>query len=169
MRIKLLFAIVVFLLPLASKAQTFGNEWINYSQKYYSFKIHTTGIHKLDFQALQSSNIPTTGFSSLNIQIFGKQQEVPLYIVDGGDNSFDAGDYILFYAERNDGWLDTTLYENAEDQGNPKYSLYNDTIQYFFTWNNSTNNKRVILDTDTGIDGYVSSDFVIAEKFQSFN
>ncbi|MEN9401141.1 MAG: hypothetical protein RL632_2244, partial [Bacteroidota bacterium] len=93
MRIKLLFAILVFLLPLASKAQTFGNEWINYSQKYYSFKIYTTGIHKLDFQALQSSNIPTTSFTSQNIQIFGKQKEVPLYIVDGGDNSFDAGDY----------------------------------------------------------------------------
>jgi hypothetical protein len=169
MKLKLLFALVVFFLPFASKAQTFGNEWINYSQKYYSFKVYTTGIHKLDFQTLQTANVPTTSFTSQNVQVFGKQNEIPLLIVDGGDNSFDAGDYILFYAERNDGWLDTTLYENLEDQGNPKYSLYNDTIQYFFTWNNSTNNKRIIIDTDASIDTYVASDFVFAEKFQSFN
>ena len=169
MRPKLLFAIVVFLLPLASLAQSFGNEWIEYSQKYYSFKIFTTGIHKLDFQTLQSANIPTTSFTSQNIQIFGKQKEVPLFIVDGGDNTLDEGDYILFFAERNDGWLDTTLYETLSDQGNPKYSLYNDTIQYFFTWNSSNNNKRVIIDTDASVDSYAPTDFVYSEKFLSFN
>ena len=76
MNSKLLFAIVVFLLPFASKAQTFGNEWINYSQKYYSFKILTTGIHKLEFQTLQTANIPTNSFTSQNIQLFGKQKGV---------------------------------------------------------------------------------------------
>ena len=91
--------------------------------------------------ALASSNVPVQAFSSENIQIFGREKEIPLYIEDGGDGTIDNGDYILFYAEKNDGWLDSTLYDDPSWIGNPKYSLYNDTIQYFLTWNNSTSNK----------------------------
>jgi hypothetical protein len=152
-----------------SFAQVFGNEWIQYSQKYYAFKIHTSGIHKIDYSALQNANITSNAFSTQNIQIFGREQEIPLYIEDGGDSSFDPGDYLMFYAEKNDGWLDSTLYESASDVGNPKYSLYNDTIQYFFTWNTATNNKRFQLETDTDIAAYAPSNYILFERFQSNN
>ena len=39
-----------------------------------------------------------------------EKREVPLHIVDGGDSSLDGGDYILFFAKRNDGWLDSTIF-----------------------------------------------------------
>ena len=152
-----------------SFAQVYGNEWIQYNQKYYAFKIHTSGIHKIDYSALQNANITPNTFSSQNIQIFGREQEIPLYIEDGGDSSFDPGDYLLFYAEKNDGWLDSTLYASASDVGNPKYSLYNDTIQYFFTWNTATNNKRFQLETDTDIAAYAPSNYILFERFQSNN
>jgi hypothetical protein len=116
-------------------SQSYGNEWINYNQKYYSFNIVKTGIYKLDYSTLYNSGIPISTFTSNNIQLFGKEREVPLFISDGGDSSIDPGDYILFYAEKNDGWLDSTLYQNVDDIGNPAYSLFNDTIRYFFTWN----------------------------------
>ena len=48
--------------------------------------------------------------------------------------------------------------------GNPKYSLYNDTIQYFFTWNNSSNNKRFIIETDVNFSGLTAADFVEFEN-----
>ena len=144
---KLLFILLLFsCTPIFS--QTYGNEWIDYSQSYYSFKVSKTGIHKLDYNALAASGIPTTLFTSENIQLFGRQKQVPIHIVDGGDNSMDVGDYILFYAEQNDGWLDSTLYDNPATIGNPKYSLYNDTIHYFFTWNNQTNNLRFAIEND---------------------
>ncbi len=152
-----------------SFAQVYGNEWIQYNQKYYAFKIHTSGIHKIDYSALQNATITPNTFSSQNIQIFGREQEIPLYIEDGGDSSFDPGDYLLFYAEKNDGWLDSTLYASASDVGNPKYSLYNDTIQYFFTWNTATNNKRFQLETDTDIAAYAPSNYILFERFQSNN
>lgn len=156
-------------LHFSSFAQVFGNEWIQYSQKYYAFKIHTSGIHKIDYSALQNANITANTFSTQNIQIFGREQEIPLYIEDGGDSSFDPGDYLLFYAEKNDGWLDSTLYASTSDVGNPKYSLYNDTIQYFFTWNTATNNKRFQLETDTDIAAYSPSNYILFERFQSNN
>lgn len=149
--------------------QTYGNEWIDYSQKYYSFKVSSSGIHRLDYSTLISAGIPISSFSSANIQIFGREKEIPLHIEDNNDSSMDPGDYILFYAEKNDGWLDTTLYESTSDMGNPKYSLYNDTIQYFFTWNNQTNNLRFTIESDTDIDSYAPSNYILFERFLSNN
>ncbi len=152
-----------------SYSQTYGNEWIAYNQKYYAFKIAQTGIHKLDYSILSAAGIPTGSFFSANIQIFGREQEIPIHVEDGGDNQINSGDYILFYAEKNDGWLDTTLYESPSDVGNPKYSLYNDTIEYFFTWNNQTNNKRFVIENDQSLNNYAPSNYVLFEKYQSFS
>jgi hypothetical protein len=128
--------------------QIYGNEWIDYSQSYYSFKVSKTGIHKLDYNTLIEAGIPTSLFTSDNIQMFGRQKEIPIQVVDGGNNMMNPGDYILFYAEKNNGWLDSTLYDDPNTIGNPSYSLYNDTIHYFFTWSNQTNNLRFSLETD---------------------
>jgi hypothetical protein len=160
--------IVVSLIPISRiEAQTYGNEWINYSQKYYSFKVYNTGIHKIDFDALNASGVPLSTILSANLQLFGKEREIPLFVSDGGDSFMNPGDYLLFYATQNDGWLDSTLYEQPSDIGNPKYSLYNDTIEYFLTWNNSTNNLRYIVETDNAVSSYSPSNYVLFEKYQS--
>lgn len=169
---KLIQSILLFIFSLAftfAYSQNYGNEWINYSQKYYAFKVYTSGIHKLDYTALSTSGIPLGSFSTNNIQIFGREAEIPLFIEDGGDSNIDPGDYILFYAEKNDGWLDSTLYDSPNDIGNPKYSLYNDTIQYFFTWNNLTTNMRYTVESDTDFASYTPSNYILFEKFQSNN
>ncbi len=162
----LLFFVLTF---TPSRAQTYGNEWIRFNQQYFSFKIYNSGIHKLDYSTLSAAGIPLGTFVPANMQIFGREKEIPLYMVDGGDASFDPGDYLLFYAEKNDSWLDTTLYASAADVGNPKYSLYNDTIQYFFTWNNQTNNLRFTEETDVNFSAYTPSNYVLFEKFQSYS
>lgn len=158
-----------FFISLGIYAQNFGNEWINYNQKYYSFPVVRSGIHKLDFSVLQAAGIPISTLQSSNIQIFGRENEIPLHIEDGGDNVIDDGDFILFYAQRNDGWLDSTLYDNPSWLGNPKYSLYNDTIQYFFTWNNLTTNQRVQIQTDVNVSAYSPENFVLFEKSTWYN
>lgn len=174
---------LLLLLALSGKshAQTYGNEWINYNQKYYAFKVYPnnlptyfgdgsnaeTGIYILDYETAVASGIPVSTFSTQNIQIFGRENEVPLHIVDGGDNSFDPGDYILFYTERNDGWLDNQLFDTPQENGNPYYSLYNDTIQYFFTWNSSTNNLRYTLEQSSDYNSYTPADYILIDRWQS--
>ena len=37
------------------KGQTYGNEWISYEQKYYSFPIVEDGIYKIDYNSLVNS------------------------------------------------------------------------------------------------------------------
>jgi hypothetical protein len=150
-------------------AQNYGNEWINYNQKYFAFNVIQTGLHRIDYNTLVSSGIEVQQFSSANMQVFGREQEIPLLMEDGGDGEFNSGDYFLFFAERNDGWLDYSLYEDSSWLGNPKYSLYNDTIQYFFTWNNLNNNKRFVIENDVAVNSYTASNFVLFERFGSFN
>jgi hypothetical protein len=161
MKIRLCY-IFLFLLVFCfqAKAQTYGNEWINYGQKYYRFSIVQTGVYRIDYAQLSSAGIPTAAFSSSNLQIFGREKEIPLYLVDGNDNSLDSGDYILFYAEKNDGWLDSTLYPNPDKIGNPAYSLYNDTINYFLTWNSASNNLRFAEETDSNFSAYTPIPFI---------
>jgi hypothetical protein len=166
---KLALIFYFFLACFSIKAQSFGNEWINYSQKYYSFSLSQTGLYKIDVASLAAAGIPINTFTAGNVQLFGREKELPLFIQDGGDNLLDIGDLIFFYAEKNDGWLDSTLYDDPSRMGNPKYSLYNDTIQYFFTWNSSENNKRFVLENDVDFNSYSPSNYVLAEKWQSFS
>ncbi len=132
-----IYGVILFFFCVAFTgfSQKYGNEWINYTQKYYSLYIASDGVYKLDYNTIRSSGIDVTSFSSDNIQLFGREREVPIQIVDGGDNKLDSGDYILFHAKHNDAWLDSVLYENPKDIGNPSYSLVSDGLHYFFTWN----------------------------------
>ena len=145
-------------------SQTYGNEWIEYGQKYYSFSIVNDGIYKIDYNTLVSSGIPLSTINTNNFQIFGRERQIPIHIVDGGDNSFDNGDFIYLYAERNDAWLDSTLYDDPSWIGNPEYSLYNDTIQYFLTWNESGNNERFTVETDIDFDNFNPQPFVLENE-----
>ena len=146
------------------ESQTYGNEWIDYGQRYYSFSVVEDGIYKIDYNSLISSGIPLASIDSENFQVFGRERQIPIYIVDGGDNSLDNGDFIYLYAQRNDSWLDSTLYDDPSWIGNPKYSLYNDTIQYFLTWNQNGLNKRFIEETDADFDNYTPESYVIDEE-----
>lgn len=150
-------------------AQTFGNEWIDYSQSYYAIKIVDDGIYRIDSTALADAGIPLASIASENFQLFGKESELPLHIVDGGDSSIDGGDYILFYAQRNDGWLDSTLYVDPGSSASPGTSLYNDTIQYFLTWNNSSSNLRYTVETDVDFTFYTPATHFMSMVKRNFN
>lgn len=166
---KLLFFLLIFSFSPVF-GQIYGNEWIDYNQSYYSFKVTKTGVHKLDFNTLAAAGVPTSLFNSQNIQVFGRQKEIPIHVVDGGDNAMNAGDYILFYAEKNDGWLDSTLYDDPTTIGNPSYSLYNDTIHYFFSWNNQTNNLRFAIENDVNYSSIANpASYWFAKVEQSYN
>ena len=128
-----------------------------------------SGIYKIDYSTLISAGVPLSSLSSSNLQIYGKEKEIPLHIEDGGDETIENGDFILFYAERNDGWLDSTLYDNEEWIGNPKYSLYNDTLQYFLTWNSTSDNFRFIQESSVDFENYIADDFVVEETFNFYS
>lgn len=153
-----------------SHAQIYGNEWINYNQKYYAFKVVNSGIQRLDYNALNSALVSNGDDISLintnQFQIIGREKEVSLFINDGGDGQFDSGDYIEFYAEKNDGWLDSLLFDDPTFIGDSYYSLINDTINYFFTWSTSTSNKRIQVETDIAFSSYPNQDYCWKKSYE---
>lgn len=155
---RLVLIIFLFLSFSFSFAQPYGNEWINYSQNYYSFKISKEGVYRLDYNTMQSAGIPISTINSSQFQIFGREQELQIFVNDGGDGSIDLGDYIEFYANKNDSWLDSLIYDQPDHVMNPYYSLYNDTIQYFLTWT-SGNGNRVLEETDINFSAFTAQNY----------
>ena len=156
--------ILVLLGSLTSFAQKYGNEWIDYTQKYYAFYISSDGVYKLDYSTIRASGIDVKTFASSNIQLIGREREIPIHVVDGGDNKLDSGDYILFHAQQNDGWLDSILYEKPKDIGNPSYSLVSDGMYYFFTWNTKNTNLRFTPELAVDYTNYATTNYWVAKS-----
>ena len=115
------------------QAQTFGNEWINYNQQYFKLKITQKGIYQLSFNDLKTAGFPIN-VNPEKIQLFRRGQEQAIFIKGEEDKIFDETDFIEFYAEENDGKLDSLLYFPTVSQPHQYYSLYADTASYFLTY-----------------------------------
>ncbi|MBL7764637.1 MAG: hypothetical protein JNJ58_00965 [Chitinophagaceae bacterium] len=138
-RILLVFTLLVCLIVTNVSAQTFGNEWINYNQSYYKFKIATDGIFRIPVSTLTALGLPST-VQGDHFQLFRNGIEIPIFVSTGGQ--LGSLDYIEFFGEKANGILDTALYKSPSFQLNPGQSLISDTAAYFLTYNTSTNNKR---------------------------
>ena len=164
-----LLAIIVFLLVSSPAiSQPYGNEWIDYSQAYYKFPITQTGIYRISFSDLQNAGVPLVGQDPRKFQIIGRGKQQYLYIAGESDGSFDAGDYIEFYAKSNDGYLDSLVYINPTDITNPFHSLFSDTAYYFLTVSSSTSNYRFTIETDLSFANFNSAPFVWSDVIQDY-
>lgn len=166
--LKHLIAIFLFF-PFMLFAQQYGNEWINFNQEYYKIKIAEDGIYRIDYNTLQSYGFPVSSVNPVNIQVFGRGQELPIFIQGESDGSFDQGDYIEFYGEANDGWLDKQLYLDPTTHMNDDYSLFSDTAEYFLTWNNSTANNRFNIVSNTNFSAYTPENYIKKIVRQEYN
>lgn len=150
-------------------AQSFANSWINYNQSYYKMKITQNGIYRITYADLVSAGIPVSSISPQNYQIFGRGQEQYIYIYNQLTGVMSSGDYIEFYAQKNDGWYDSAIYLNPANQPNKGYSLFNDTATYYLTWNTSFSNKRLLSSTDIGFSGYTAEPYVWKNLFTEYH
>lgn len=153
-RYLLFFLMLIAGCSSVTRAQTYGNEWINYNQNYYRIKIVEEGIYRISYQVLAQADIPLGTFDPRSFQIFRNGVEQPIYVNNETAGLFLPGDYIEFYGRGNDGWLDEALYKGAVNHPNANYSLFTDTASYFLTWNSSLNNKRISVETDVNFGGY---------------
>lgn len=162
---KILIVFLLFFTSLFASAQQFGNEWINYSQKYFFVKVVNNGVYLIDYNTLVNAGIPISSINPKNFQMFGKEKELFIHVEGEQDNVFDPGDYIEFYGEKNDGWLDTVLYGGTQFMADTYYSLYNDTLRYYVTWNSDTTNRRMVNETDTDFASYSPINYVWYNSF----
>ncbi len=155
------YLLLSLLIPLELASQNIGNEWINLNQSYFRLSIPKTGIYKVTRQQLLDAGVPLSSndFSPQKIQLFLKGNEIPCYIKEGSPGQID---YILFYAEKNDGEFDLDMYDNPDNQTNPNYSLINDTASVFLTANDNINNLRYTLESDVNFQGYTPENYCMS-------
>ncbi|MGB0887099.1 MAG: C25 family cysteine peptidase [Vicingaceae bacterium] len=164
-----LFVVVFFVIFSSFYAQPYNNSWINYSQQYYKFKISETSIYRIDSTTLANAGIPLSTINPANFQLFARGQEIPIYIDGGSDGVFNSSDFIEFFAKHNDGWLDEDLYGGAINHPNPYYSLFNDTINYYLTWNNQVANNRYVVESDVNFSLYTPELFINKQVVKNYN
>jgi len=162
---KYTYILIILLFSVNAFAQNYGNEWINYNQSYYKFPIAKDGIYRISYSQLQSAGVPLQNINSpKNMQIFGRGQEIHIYVKNENTGVFSPSDYIEFYAEHNDGWYDSALYQNPNQQPNTSYSLFTDTAFYYFTWNSSYNNARLTISNDVNYASYTESNYFLYDS-----
>ncbi|MBL7746234.1 MAG: hypothetical protein JNM19_02300, partial [Chitinophagaceae bacterium] len=143
---KKLLLLLLFFSSLLAQSQTYNNEWINYSQTYYKFKVGATALYRISQPTLAGLGIGGTPAERFQLWRNGKQ--VPLYTtVQTG--TLGSADYIEFWGEMNDGKPDNQLYRIADHQLNDKWSLETDTAAYFLTVTQSGGNLRFVPTNNT--------------------
>jgi len=118
--------------------------------KFVKVKVKDTGIYKLTYEDLNSM-----GINPANVQVFGyggavleqdfslyKQDDLPelaIWMEKGSDGVFNAGDYILFYAQGINRWTYDKSKSVFTHQGN-SYSQYG----YYFISSDAGVGKRIV-------------------------
>ncbi len=126
----LLFAIATIYSPVASDAQTYGNEWIDYSRTYYKIKVGGEGIYRISKPTLDAAGLSSVPGSQFVLYRDGQQE--PIYVSTAG--TMGSSDYIEFYGRKADGQLDKQLYLQPQYQPNERISLFSDTAVYFLSY-----------------------------------
>lgn len=126
------FTLLLLILPAAMMAQQYNNEWINFNQTYYKFKVGVTGLYRIPQSVLNTAGLGSVPVQQLQLWKNGKQ--VPFHsTVSTG--TLGAADYLEFWGEINDGKADKDLYLQPQYQHTDKVSLQTDTAVYFITAN----------------------------------
>ncbi len=110
------------------------------SGNWYKFKVDKTGIYRLDKNFLNDIGMNTDGINPRNLKVYGhggqplpllnalnNQFDIPetaIKVVGEEDNSFDNGDFIIFYGTSTKGYV-----PNNDSNINP----YSDDSYYYVT------------------------------------
>ncbi len=136
---KYLLGFILILLTVNVCAQTYNNEWINFSQTYYKFKVGNNGLYRISQPTL--SSIGLAGNPAEKFQLWRNGKEIAIY-TSVPTGIFSSSDYIEFYGQINDGKADKQLYKYDSLQMSDKLSLLTDTSAYFLSVS-SVVNKRL--------------------------
>ena len=140
------FFIAGLCLPLLSRAQMvvgsdtlYGNEWIKYENAYLRIKVAADGIYRIPTAQLTggAASVPASALRlyryGVQVPIFTSTNDIP------GNN-----DFVEFWGESNKDAIDRHLADDPDAALlNPQYSLFNDTVIYYLTWNDGTAPARM--------------------------
>lgn len=137
----ILFIVSLFALyPLHANSQS-----VLAQGQWFQVAVEKDGIYQLTFQDFEEMGFDASNINPNNIQVFGNIEGVlpeanniivplsltenPIYVQGAADNSFDEGDYILFYGKGPDEWQYERLLERFRYYSHP----YDEQNYYYVT------------------------------------
>lgn len=167
-----------------SKPKTFATNSAMSSGSWFQFKLNESGIYKISYEQLQESGIDVSSVSASQIKMYGfggmlpeKNEdfryadipEIAIQMEDGGDNSFGAGDYFLFYAQGPDTWT----YNSSDNTFKHHINVY-DRYSYYYLVLSDGNGKRITTITDSStpditINSFIDYAFIEDETYNLIN
>ena len=67
-------------------------------------KVYQDAIYRVSYTTLQQAGLPVQTIDPSAFKLYAREKEWPLWIQGGDDGSFDFGDYLEFFGEKNNGW-----------------------------------------------------------------
>lgn len=130
------------------QSQTYGNEWIEPYVLHIKIKVPQDGIYRISYFDLvryfADAHLDLRDLHTDKIRMFNKGKEVPIYISNDYDHRLSLGDYVEFIGHKNDGALDSGLYEKASYQRHQHLSFISDTNYYYLTVRNTGTPLRYV-------------------------
>ncbi len=137
----------------------------------YKIAVSEAGVYKIDQNFLNNElGINTSGIDPRQIKVYGNGggllpellstpryddlEENAIFVEGENDGSFDASDYILFYAEGPDQWT----YDEGNESFDRQKNYYSDK-SYYFLIIGSGNGKRVASQASIGGASYNTSSY----------
>ncbi len=138
---------------------------------WFKVETHLKGVHKITGSDLANANISLGDINPANIRVFGQNKgmlpemnnidrplgltENAIQVIDGNDGSFQANDYILFYAAGPDQWV----YNTSKDVFQHETNIYSDKAYYFINVDGGVSGKRIsnatsVSSTNTTVTSY---------------
>ncbi|GAB3952509.1 hypothetical protein GCM10028805_34680 [Spirosoma harenae] len=131
MRILLVSFLVLFSTSGIAQLR-YGNEWIVPEQSYAKISVSENGIYRVSYTELVAAGFTVDAINPQRLQLFHHGRELAIEVIGEADGRFDPGDFIQFYAEKNQGGQDSLVYYHAS-RANPYQSLFSDETIYFLT------------------------------------
>jgi hypothetical protein len=114
----------------------YGNEWINYNQKYYKISVLSQGVVSITYAEMLTAlgNTAMQGRKGIDFRMFYMGKEIPMY-VSTGDGNINSNTVIEFYARPNPVYIDQFMIsDTAKYWFSPNQSFVTDISPYFLTW-----------------------------------
>jgi hypothetical protein len=131
-----------------------GTSSVLASGRWFKMAISSSGIYKIDKNFLISMGVDVNTINPKNIKVYGSGGMLPekvkeqtfhdlpenaIYVAGENDNTFNDGDYVLFYAKGPHEWK----YDENSSIFKHYYNFFSDVSYYFITFDGGAG-KRIL-------------------------
>ncbi|MCX6167732.1 MAG: C25 family cysteine peptidase [Ignavibacteriales bacterium] len=132
-----------------------SNDWIDYSTEYLKFAIPKDGIYRITYDDFTNYGVNPSAINPKTFKLFLKGNQIPIYVNGEDDLTFDKGDYIEFWGEKNYGDKDYRMIVSKGNDYKNFMNRYSDTAVVWINWgkeeglriSKSSLNTSAVLDT----------------------